>query len=704
MKSGLIVSTGILLFSFAAMLFFKDHAGLTITRLESFYRSISGTKKNLLILTTCLVFVFAAHAGNIVNGYFNMDDFEVASLNRTTPLVQSLFIPHGNDHTLPLFRVEMRTFDALFGQNPMPFNIFIFILFALIPFFTYLSFKKLGLGLKSFFVFLLLFSGATGWDDMLPGFYIMTIYPQIIFFFSVMFWSCLAWGETKEKKYLLILAVSMLGALGADVSGIWVIPAIILTMLIISYAKNDTFIIKKNYVLDFFAENKFALVVVSEVIIAFAIFLSYTFLVVQPHTFLSVLDAQGIASATQKEDSWKFIPLVRNFVSLFTSGVSLSLFAPKIAAIITHPSIQGSVEKFWPLVEMLLFAGNALLFWFAVKYAAIKEKKLALLFMGIMSISILMVIVARPNHLPIPDYDYRYAGAAFYAYCLMLALVASIFLKTKKEYAAKIIVPLVIIIFSAQQAFGFQAVRTREEAKMRRAAVERLNKTLLSELEAVSNDKKDGPLVAPNLSGGHIFEQTMAGFTLSYYVLFFNRNMPLQLIQSPEMPGDNKTRIVTTVSSLRASTSPEFIEALKKSETIRSYYFSPAIMSYKLAAGSSPAVLLPNTQKEISLQKNEFDPEKLHTVGFTLFTDDTPGNVELSFSFKNDFGWEGASGKIRVDDFTPHEIKDRKRIYRIETNLLQLYVFALSKKVSHLVLSVPETKGAQVSADTMTFF
>lgn len=510
-----------------------------------------------------------------------------------------------------------------------------------------------------------------------------------------MFWSYFAWGETKEKKYLLFLAISMLGALGADVSGIWVIPAIILALLIISYAKNDTFTIKKKYVHDFFTENKLALVVVSEVIIAFAIFLSYTFLVVQPHTFLSVLDAEGVASVTQKEDSWKFIPLVRNFVSLFTSGVSLSLFAPKIAAIITHPSIQGSVEKFWPLVEILLLLGNMVLFWFAMKYAAVKEKKLALLFAGIMSIAILMVIVARPNHLPIPDYDYRYAGAAFYAYCLMLALAASIFLKTKKEYAPKIIVPLVIIIFSAQQAFGFQAVRTREEAKMRRVAIERLNETLLSELETVSSDKKDGPLVVPNLSGGHIFEQTMSGFTLSYYALFFDRHMPIQFIQSIDMPQDNRTHTVTLVSSLRASTSPEFKEVLKKSEIIRSYYFSPRLMSYEFVAGSSTESPLRNTKKAV-IQKKEFDPEKLYTVGFTLTTDNTPGNLELFFAFKNDFEWEGTAGKIRIDDFTPYEIKDGKRVYRIETNLLQLYAYALSEKVSYLTLLIPDAKNASI--------
>lgn len=692
-KDGLIVSAIILSVSFLIILLFRKHVRAAETRIVSFSRSLGDTKKDLLVLAACFFFAFAIHAGNIVNGYFNMDDFEVASLNRTTSLSQALFIPHGNDHALPLFRAEMKLSDTLFGSSPIPFNVFIFLIFALTPFFTWLSFKKLGFGLRSFFVFFVLFTGATGWSDMLPGFYIMTIYLQIIFFFSVSLWSYLSWQETHKKKYLFFLAFSMLAALGADISGIWVIPAMIVAAACLTYARHGVFETRKNLT-DFLKENRQALVVISEVIIVFSMFLVYTFFVVQPDTFLAALNDDALPRANEKEENWRFIPLVENFVSLFSSGVSLSLVVPKIAKIIAHPSIQGSVQGYWRLLEILVFGANILILWLAVKYAAVKEKRLIFLSLGIMCITLVMVIIARPNHEPIPDYDYRYAGAAFYAYCIFLAAGTSVFMTTKKELAAKIIIPAVIIVFASQQVFGFQAVRTREESKMRRTAIEGLNKNLLSEIDQVSKKKQDGPLVIPNLSGGSIFQETLAGFTLSYYVLFFNRDMPIELIQTSAMPPDNRTRTVTTVSSLRASTSPEFKESLKESGSIREYYLSPALLSYKIVPNGFDSKTLSGTKKESVVQEQEVDPEKLHSVMFTLVTDDIPGNIELLFSFKNDFGWEGPAGRIRVDDFTPHETKDGKRIYRTETNLLQLYSYALSEKISHLVLSVPETKNA----------
>jgi predicted ribosome quality control (RQC) complex YloA/Tae2 family protein len=41
--------------------------------------------------------------------------------------------------------------------------------------------------------------------------------------------------------------------------------------------------------------------------------------------------------------------------------------------------------------------------------------------------------------------------------------------------------------------------------------------------------------------------------------------------------------------------------------------------------------------------------------------------------------------------------KNNKRIYQIETDLLQLYTYSLSQTVSNLILSVPETKKITVT-------
>ena len=644
-------------------------------------------------MAICFIFAFASHAGNITNGYFNMDDFTVVGINNSVPFSQSVITPYGNDHLIPLFKTEMKLLGAAFGQNPAPYNGFIFIIFALIPFFTYLAFKKLGIGIKSFFVFLILFSGATSWADMLTGFYIMSIYIQTILFFSISSWAYLAWAQSGEKKYMVTFAVSVIFALMVDTSGIWVIPAMILFMATTYYIKINTFRVGKGYMWNFFKEDKIPLFIVAAIALIFAVFLFISFTVVQPNTFLSTLSGDGIPYANEKRDNWKLIPLTSNFLSFFENGVSLSMIAPNMVKILVHPAIKNKVVPFWPAVEMIILFGNAVLFWFALKYAENKDRKIILFLILAMLLTISMVIIARPNHETMPDLDYRYAGMSYYFYSIFMAICASLLIKTKKDYAIKIIISIVIVIFSAQQAFSFYAVRLKEGAILRREAIVHLNNSLLVELDELS--KEDTNLIIPNLSGGHIF-QPIPGFMLSQYLLFFNKKTPVTLIRNSEMPQDNWSHVVSTVSSLRSETSLKFKEALKKSPWIRSYYASPSLMAYKTVNTEDEIARLTtlNENGKIIIKRGEFDPEKMNVVGFSLYTDNTPGNLELSFSYKNDFNIDGAMGKIRIDDYTPYTLKDDKRLYKIESNLLQLYTFSLSERISNLALSIPETKGA----------
>lgn len=700
-KNGLIVSTAILFLCFIFFLFAESYFDKVLSQVRYFYASISNRKKNILILSICLIFSFASHAGNITNGYFNMDDFVVVGMNNSLPFSQSVITPYGNDHLIPLFKAEMKALGALFGQNPVPHNVFIFIMFALIPFFTYLTLKKLGIGIQSFFVFLILFSGATSWADMLTGFNIMSIYPQTILFFSVASWAYLAWAESKEKKYMAFFAASILCAVTIDTSGIWVIPALLLFMATVAYLKTDTLKIGKKYLWNLFKENKIPFCIVAILIFILALFFYISFVLIQPNTFLSTLSGDSTETDASillkyKKENWRLIPLTSNFLSFFENGVSLSMFAPNIVKILVHPAMKNKVAPSWPVVEMILLFGNAILFWFALKYASNKEKKLMILLLAIMTMTIAMVIVARPIHEIIPDFDYRYTGVPYYFYSLFMAICASMLMRTKKDYAVKVILSAVIVVFAGQQALSFYAVRLKEEAKLRREAVVRLNASLLAELDALQH-KKNAPLVIPNLSGGHIF-QPMPGLMLSHFLLFFNTKAPITLIKNSQIPVDTWNHFIGDVSSLRSETSQEFKEALKKPSAIRSYYASPSLMTYKNSdsPGNPTQSAIPNGEKEVIIQHEKFDPEKIHVLGFSLSTDNTPGNLELSFSFKNDFNVDGAAGKIRIDDYTPYLLKDGRRVYAIESDLLQLYTFSLSEKISDLTLSVPETKSAFV--------
>jgi len=690
-KKGLIVSTSILFISFITLFFFKTQTKNIITKLKNWFEPLTTTKKGLAILGVCIIFTFSVHGRNVLNGYFNMDDFEIMTIIHTNTLGESLLIPHGNDHMMPLFMTEIKILDTFFGQNPIPYNLFVFILFALIPFFVYLIFQKLDIDLPSFFVFLILFGGATGWADILSGFNIMSVYMQTILFFSIALWSYLAWFQTRKNKYLIFLGLSTLFAITVDLPGIWVLPLIPLWMFFVYWTKQGSF--KKN-LMEFIKINKKPLLVVLGAIFIFIILFVITFVILRPNIFLSTLNGDCLSVENERAVSWRPYPLVKNFLSLFASGVSLTTFAPNIVRFLSHPVLYEKAKKLWPFVEIIIMIANLLLLRLFFKYAKKREKKFAFFLLSIILISLTTVIIARPNHSIISvDFDYRYAGPAFYAYILFLSVGANMFIKANKKLALKIIVPVVIILFSAQQALSFQATRLREEAKLRKISISEFEKSLLIELDTLGKDNPS--LIIPNLSGEHILK-IMPGFTLADYVLFFNNKSPAQLIQNIYMPPDAKTGIVETVSSIRASTSPAFKKALVTHPFIKKYYSSPILLRLKTFEQKNPLsrpVTL-NENREIVIKNDTFDPEQLNTLGFSLYTDNSNGNLELLLTFKNEFNGEEETQKIRIDDFTHYSVENNTRVHYIETNLLQIHTYSLSNTVSNIKLYIPETKKA----------
>jgi len=696
-KEGLIISTSVLFFALIILLFFKKNFLIIIEKVNLWFNKLSHGKQYLFILMICVVFSFAVHGDSVINGYFNMDDFEIISINHSHTIGESILIPHGNDHTMPLFMLEMRVLDYFFGQNALPYNLFIFFLFSLIPFFIYLIFERLNFNRISFFIFLILFSGATGWADLIGGFNIMSTYMQAILFFTITMWSYLEWHTTKQNKFLLFFGLSILGSITIDLPGIWVLPVIPVWMFVVHIIKDNLIQIKLQNIISFLKNNKPPLLIFITTILLFLTFFIFTFTVVQPNTFLTALDGGDIATNDIRDSGWKPSTLLHNSVSVFSSGVSLTLFAPNAVKILSHPSLVGRVQKYWSSLEFLILFLNLLFLFFLFKNSDNKNRRLYIFLASIFMVSISMVVIARPNQGILPDFDYRYAGPAFFAYILFIALASNVFLVKNKEKTLKILLPVIIIIFSIQQAFSFQAVRIREEAKLRKSAIVQFEKTLLPELEKLSENNKD--IVIPNLSGAHIFN-LMSGYTLADYLLFFNKGIDINLIQNKYMQPDVKTGIVETVSSIRDQSSIVFKEAINNSSFINKYYTSQILMRFATSEQKSPDLksVLANEYGDIVIHKNNFDPEKLNVLGFYLTTDDVPGNLELSISFKNEFNKKDESQNIRIDDFTPHILENNKRIYYIETNLLQIHTYSLSALISNLRLHVPETKNASVEA------
>lgn len=699
-RSGLATATIILLVSFVAATFFDAYLKKIGTFLEIFYSSLTETKKNILILLVCVVFAFATHAGGLMNGYFVTDDFTVMNLNHSESFSKAVFTPYGDDHVFPLFRAEFKAIDTAFGENPVPFNMFVFALFALTPFFVYLTFRRLGLGILPFLLFLTIYSGATSWADLLTGYYAMSMYVQILFFFSAAMWSYVAWSQSKKTMHLFYLGAATFLALAIDIPGIWVVPSIFFLMLAVGWTLDAH---ARWSVAHFLKENTPALVTIAAIGICFAAFWVFSFTVIQPGTFLSTLNADGgtlssTQSTAKQASDWRPIPLAENFVAFFSSGVSLPVIAPNVVKILSHPALDHKLDSAWAIFELALFVFNLWFFWFVFKRAPEKERKLITWFAIGMIGTILMAIIARPNHNPIPDFDYRYAGAPFFFYACFLAVAASLLLRSKKAYAVTVVLAFMIVSLAVQQAFSFRASLLNIEAQERTVAITQFKNSLLAAIAGLAPSEKNLPLVVPNLLGGHIF-QKMSGISLADYVVFFDPHLPIQLIRNEAISADVASNIAVLVSSLRSSTSPEFKAALATPGTaIRSYYASPSWMTATPDI-SSVSYSEISTRGDRIIRGATFDPEKFHMLDFFVAIEDVPGNLEFGISFKNDFGIPGEIGTIRIDDYTPYIIKDTKRIYHLQTDLLQLIPFALSKEISNVILSVPSAKNAAIGAE-----
>lgn len=701
-KSGLFISSIILIICFVGFLIYERQIDKARLKLVLFWNSLTNTKRNLLIISLCIVFSFVTHAGNIVNGYFNLDDFIVTNLNHSESFSRAVFTPYANDHAIPLFRTEMKVLDSAFGQSQIPMNILIFSMFALIPFMVYLTLKRLNYSIFGSIVFLAIFNSATQWADMLTGFYMMSLYLQIIFFFSIATWSFVAWLQSKKWGYMVSFAAALLFAVATDTAGLWTLPAALILMLAIHYARPAGFGPKRTFV-DFLKKNLAPLCILVGAALAFALLFYVSFDIIQPHTFLTTLGAEGAPSdatqsAEQKAAAWRPLPLAENFVSFTSSGVSLPIIVPNTAKILAHPALVNKAGRIWPYLEWALFILNIALFWIVIKNASGKDRKFIWYILAGMVITTAMVIVARPNHNPVPDYDYRYAGAPLYFYALFLAVSAALYVKAKGVRALKICIACLIIIIATQQAFGFHAIRLRDEAQARKSAITGFAARFLPELRTLSSAAtSDSPLLIPNLTGSHIY-QTGSGLTLANYLIFFNEKAPLTLIQNKAMSPDSGTHSVLTVKDIAASTSPVFIKALKSSEVLRDYYGSAGWMIYTIASATATPELTFNTPKTglVNVRSLEFAPGDFHRMGLWIYTDNVAGNVEIPVSFNNDFNLATPTGTIRIDDYTPYTIIDSKRVYHIETDLLQLIPFALSNSVSDLAVHIPEVKNAVI--------
>jgi hypothetical protein len=686
---GLLIGFIILAVSCIACVMLRIRLPILLAKTELWFNSLSSKKENLLILAIALAVTFISHAGNITSGYFAVDDLLVGGLNNKVPFSEAILTPYANDHLFPLFRTEM----YLAGDSAVFMSVLVFLSIALVPYLMYFVLKRWKISTLGRMAFIFLYAGIAMWADHITGYYAMSLYPQIIFFFSVALLSLLKWKETRKTVYAILFALSVMCSIAIDIAGIWSILALFIFIVYDNYSQKTGFSIDRPFFRGF-ASYKTPLAILVSISIFYAAFFYLSFSIIQPNTFLVSLSAEVPAQVTSndREENWKPIPLITNYFNFIANGVTLPLVFPHAPKLLAHPAFIHLVAPYWNFVEALLIIGNLALVWAIWKHADPEERKRIIFLFIAFSLCAAMTILARPNHSSIPDYDFRYAGSAFFFYLVILSIGASIYTRNRGIKAITITTTLIIILFSLQQIFGFHEFRLKNESQARKADMIRLKETLFPELVKLGSGA-----TIPNLRGSSISE-IMPGPTLAHYLLFYYVKNAPRLVEATPSEGSIWTGLVEEVSSVKDKTSDEFIVALKNSPALQSYYANSGRIEYTTA--TSGARESHSGSQEIIIRRSPFDPKSEHILHLTLLTDHVPGTFDLVLSFDTDIEIRGEA-RIRIDDYTPFSIVEGKRVYSIQADLSEIVLYDLSSAVSNLRVVAPQKKNAQILSVTL---
>lgn len=174
------------------------------------------------------------HGRSVWGGYFRWDDFALLQMADRTSVVANIIVPH-NDHLLPLWRLQVEGLYALFGLSPVGYIVVTLIVFAGVIFALERFLAARGVGTEGRWLALIMASCWSSWAEFTTGYFTLTVYLQLVLLFFVGVEVGRRAQVTTEPRWLWLLALCTLIAVGIDVSGFWVVLAV----PIISIAEAD---------------------------------------------------------------------------------------------------------------------------------------------------------------------------------------------------------------------------------------------------------------------------------------------------------------------------------------------------------------------------------------------------------------------------------------------------------------------------------
>ena len=629
--------------------YFEEHAGKVIDFFEK-NKNNQEIDWNFYYKLFMISFLFVGVRNGpcIIDGYFRYDDFEFFSTNRTEKFPALLWMTHG-DHVLPFYRLEVFLMEYVFSTEPVPYNIFVSLLFVLIIVFSGMLLLEMSCSRLTILLFSVLCVGWINWGEITSGYFCLSVYVQIVLFAIIGMWAYLRWEKSSKAIYKAIVIASIGFALYLDMAGVWVPASLILfsgfatrsnlsTSKFRAWCKNNLWLIISCTVLYLF----------------FGILNLYAFHVGDHADFLSM-------AGTQKHTVVSF------FVQLFyliSAGLLLALVFP--AGYQRLPEIC--------LVPMLLvvFASAVFVYLRGMKGADELFRRRAFF------VSFVIVIVSAMIAFGRPMFDFnlgwvaKYTAMPYLLFCLLVCIFWDRFFcvkcdADKKSFLCKTII--VCISFIATQltfdrvmyAYGGNSAGYKinlEEAKVRRENVSELRGLLVEPL-AVTQGRH---IRVPNLDGKYIEKiyPKLFFYNLSHYVDFVvPPNKELRLYRNKAMDGWFASD-VATVDSLRSSVDSVFLESLNSDKYIRKMYLGSTEIYPSQTSCSHSAEKAPQTHagkssqvqiidnmivesdghKMIIIAGGEWDPEKKYLLQITAKNLDEhgQGKYKIEIEYDSDYG------------------------------------------------------------------
>jgi hypothetical protein len=629
----------------------------------------------------------------VVRGFFMYDDFDILLVVREVPLMQSLFVFHG-DGPIPLFRVFFTLMYHTFGVNEVFWNIYVILLMLAVNLVALAILIELGVGFVSAALFYVIMLTASAWQLMSYGYYSLTMYPQIGLCGLIAAFALLRWMHNRNAYYKWLTILACAPAPFIHSSGLYVPIAICGIAVLISLAEGK----KQKTLGSLVHEFKW-------------LFLSQTIVVATFAAYFAVAFA-GYAGPLfgMARENLSFESAVISVYLFLSQGLALELFHSLVGTAMPHAYSYAS------LLSTIAFCASAI--YFAVGLAFLQEDErlnCAALLLPPFIISVMVGVGRR-----ITDINYLIGSSGKYS------SVALLWFAMATIYIADCIVRHYLSSFRKQVAvitFIFLCLVVGRHTASTNPWIEQnqLRRQQLYELVAVfakyAEQSAPAQMHIAELDGGYIYPHYNLLFTynLAHYRPFFaSFDGRLTLLRNEAM-FDWGGEAMVTVPSLRNAVDRDFVRALETDHSLQALYFGgiklQSMPTPQLPTAAQLAVeqlKVSNAQivtfkdqtlsfsttggAEIRLLEGPWDPEAAHVLtlsvaGQKIGVHGTGEDFEIEITF---------SGELKVP-YVANTIRIPTNGQQVSIDLLQLYSYALNPTVRDLTLRFPHGGSYRIS-------